>query len=77
MEIRLSEIIENIDTGHITEWLVEDGSEVLAGQDILELVTDKASFSVCAPFSGKLSIKAPEGTKVSTKDIICQINQKE
>lgn len=74
MEIRLAEIMENIDSGYITEWLVEDGSEVSEGQDILELVTDKASFSVCAPFSGKMSIKVSAGAKVSTDDIICQIN---
>ncbi len=40
----------------IVEWLVEDGSRVSKGQEILEIETDKATFTVESPADGYLHV---------------------
>ncbi len=47
--------------GTLTEWLVEDGATVTAGQAIYALETDKAVQEIEAPESGKLIQKAAAG----------------
>ena len=47
--------------GTLTEWLVEDGAMVQAGQAIYALETDKSVQEIEAPESGKLVQKAAAG----------------
>ncbi len=47
--------------GTLTEWLVEDGAMVQAGQAIYALETDKSVQEIEAPESGKLIQKAAAG----------------
>jgi pyruvate/2-oxoglutarate dehydrogenase complex dihydrolipoamide acyltransferase (E2) component len=47
--------------GTLTEWLVEDGATVTAGQAIYALETDKSVQEIEAPESGKLIQKAAAG----------------
>ena len=47
--------------GTLTEWLVEDGAMVQAGQAIYALETDKSVQEIEAPESGKLIQKATAG----------------
>jgi len=47
--------------GTLTEWLVEDGATVQAGQAIYALETDKSVQEIEAPESGKLIQKAAAG----------------
>ena len=47
--------------GTLTEWLVEDGAMVQAGQAIYALETDKSVQEIEAPESGKLIHKATAG----------------
>ena len=47
--------------GTLTEWLVEDGAMVEAGQAIYALETDKSVQEIEAPESGKLIQKAAAG----------------
>jgi pyruvate/2-oxoglutarate dehydrogenase complex dihydrolipoamide acyltransferase (E2) component len=63
--------IEMPDLGEVTEavvveWLVDIGSAVCEGDDLLEVETAKTTFVVPAPATGVLqSMTAPIGTKVS------------
>ena len=45
--------------GILTEWLVEDGSNVEEGQPIYLLETDKSVQEIEAPASGRLTHKVP------------------
>lgn len=46
-------------------WYVKPGQKIEAGQEVLELVTDKAAFPVESPYSGKLiDILIPKGSIV-------------
>ena len=47
--------------GTLTEWLVEDGAMVEAGQAIYALETDKSVQEIEAPESGKLIQKVAAG----------------
>ncbi|HQY70078.1 MAG TPA: lipoyl domain-containing protein [Pseudomonadales bacterium] len=47
--------------GTLTEWLVEDGAPVTAGQAIYALETDKSVQEIEAPESGRLIQKAAAG----------------
>ena len=47
--------------GKLSEWLVEDGAMVQAGQPIYSLETDKSVQEIEAPESGKLVQNQPAG----------------
>ena len=53
------------DVAEVSFWYVEEGDTVEEGQDLVELVTDKAAFTVPAPVGGRLErVLAKEGDKV-------------
>ena len=55
-------------------WYVDEGEEVRAGDDLAELVTDKAAFNLPAPEDGKVvKILAPEGAKVKEGQALAEI----
>ena len=60
--IILPELGEGITKATVACWHVKPGEAVQAGQDVVEVVTDKASFNVEASASGRLKyILVPEG----------------
>ncbi len=55
----------------LVKWYTELGESIEEGQEILELVTDKAAFPVEAPMSGTLSeIRVPAGSIVQKYEIL-------
>jgi pyruvate/2-oxoglutarate dehydrogenase complex dihydrolipoamide acyltransferase (E2) component len=55
----------------LVKWYTELGESIEEGQEILELVTDKAAFPVEAPMSGTLSeIRVPAGSVVQKYEIL-------
>ena len=58
--------------GTLTEWLVEDGATVEAGQAIYALETDKSVQEIEAPESGKLVQKVAAG---ETYDVGTEIGE--
>lgn len=57
--------------GTVSEWMVNSGF-VAAGDDLLELTTDKAAFVLPAPRSGTLVEKRVKpGDSVKVGDVIC------
>ena len=60
--IILPELGEGITKATVACWHVKPGETIKVGQDVVEVVTDKASFNVEASVSGRLkSILVPEG----------------
>ena len=61
-DIILPELGEGVTKATVACWHVKPGEAVEAGQDVVEVVTDKASFNVEAPAAGRLTaILVPEG----------------
>jgi 2-oxoglutarate dehydrogenase E2 component (dihydrolipoamide succinyltransferase) len=63
--ITVPSVGESITEGIVSRWLKADGSQVKAGEPLLELETDKATTSVPSPGSGVLKIGAAEGETVA------------
>lgn len=61
----LPELGEGIVSATVAFWHVQEGDDVAADQDVVEMVTDKATFNVPAVQSGKVvKILAQEGQEV-------------
>lgn len=64
------------DEATISFWIYQEGDEVSEGEDIVEMLTDKANFNVPAPCNGKISkIAAQENEVVKVGDLICEIEE--
>ena len=62
----------------ISFWMFEQGDRVSAGEELVELVTDKASYTVEAPSSGRLvEVRAGEGDTVKPGDVLAVIENDE
>ncbi len=65
-EVTLPDLGEGITEAVIAAWLIKEGEEVDTDNEIVEVVTDKASFSIPAPCKGRvIKICIPEGGKVA------------
>lgn len=72
VEVELPETDENNgDEATVSFWYVEEDEEVEEGEDIVEMITEKTTFNVTAPVSGRLvEILAQEGDVVKVGDIM-------
>ena len=58
----------------VVQWLQSLGSQLREGDDLLEVETEKTTFVIPAPVSGRLmTIHAPETTSVTTGEILGEI----
>lgn len=74
MQLRLPDISKGSKGATITMWHVAENSRVTKNQDLVEVVTDKATFDVAAPASGVLKkIMKKEGESVRFGEIIAEI----
>lgn len=53
-EFKLPDIGEGVTEGEIVNWLVHKGDQVSESQDIVEVMTDKATVTIGAPKTGKV-----------------------
>jgi 2-oxoisovalerate dehydrogenase E2 component (dihydrolipoyl transacylase) len=77
MEFKLPELGEGVYEGEAVRWLVHPGDAVKPGQTLLEVLTDKATMEVPAPFAGvieKLLVEA--GAKLAIGQPILQYQEK-
>lgn len=71
MNFALPEIGEGVYEAELTQWLVKPGDTVKRGQNLLEVMTDKATMEVPAPFVGTIAeLKAEPGNKIKVGEII-------
>ena len=58
----------------VVQWLQSIGSQLTEGDDLLEVETEKTTFVVPAPATGRLAkISAPEATTVTTGKVLGEI----
>jgi pyruvate/2-oxoglutarate dehydrogenase complex dihydrolipoamide acyltransferase (E2) component len=72
-EVKLPDLGDDAgDEATVSYWLVEEGDEVTEADDLVEMTTDKAAFSIPCPKSGVVVEKVvEEGDDVSVGDVIC------
>lgn len=75
VEMELPELGDDApDEAEVSFWYVEEGEVVEEGQDMVEMVTDKAAFTVPAPAGGTVSsIMVVEGDKVKVGQMMAVI----
>ncbi len=71
MDFALPEIGEGVYEAELTAWLVKVGDVVKRGQNLLEIMTDKAAMEVPAPFSGSITtLRAEPGQKIKVGEVV-------
>jgi len=74
IEIKVPTPGESITEVELGKWLVEDGSVVEKNNEIAEIESDKATLTLVAEESGKISIKVQEGDAIAVGAIACTID---
>jgi 2-oxoglutarate dehydrogenase E2 component (dihydrolipoamide succinyltransferase) len=74
VEVKVPSPGESVTEVEIGSWLVEDGALVHKDQEIAEVESDKATLTIVAGESGKLSIKTGEGETVEVGAVVCTID---
>jgi pyruvate/2-oxoglutarate dehydrogenase complex dihydrolipoamide acyltransferase (E2) component len=71
-EFRLPDLGKDApDRATVSFWYFEEGEDVEEKADIVEMVTDKATFNVPSPVAGRLvEIRASDGTKVKVGEVL-------
>ena len=73
-EVKLPPIAEGIDKANISYWHRSAGDKISEGEDLVELVTDKASFNLPAPVSGTLKeVLVNEGDEAKVGQVLARI----
>jgi pyruvate dehydrogenase E2 component (dihydrolipoamide acetyltransferase) len=76
MDIVLPSLGEDITHATVACWHVQAGDLVQAGDEVVEVVTDKASFSIEAPAAGKVkSIAYKQGEDCPVGGVLGVIEQ--
>ncbi len=52
--VNMPKLGEGMEEGQIVSWLVEEGGDVVKGEPLFEVMTDKSTMEFPAPESGKL-----------------------
>src|SRR5262249_7418097 len=71
MDFRLPELGEGVYEAELVSWLVQPGASVKRGQGLLEVLTDKATMEVPAPFAGTIeALKVEPGQPGKVGDVL-------
>src|SRR5436190_798320 len=73
-DLVMPRLSDSMEEGTIIRWLVEDGSEVHRGDEIVEIETDKATMTYEADSDGLLRIVADEGDTLPIGAVIASID---
>jgi len=75
-KVVLPELGEGIMKATVSYWYFKAGDKVNKNDDLVELVTDKATFNIPSPFSGVVSeIIASEGQVVEVGSVLGAIQE--
>ncbi len=73
-EVRLPDLGE-VKEVTITNWLKQEGDAVRAGDDLLEVETEKTTFVVEAPATGRITrIVKKQGEKAKQDELLAEID---
>ena len=73
-EVKLPTLAEGVNKASVSYWHHSVGDAIKEGEDLVELVTDKATFNMPSPASGVLKeILASEGDEVAVGQLIAKI----
>src|SRR3546814_293151 len=71
--VTMPRLSDSMEEGTIVAWMVGDGDQVQAGQEIAEIDTDKATMPYEAESAGPIHLKAAVGDTVDVGAVIAVI----
>ena len=75
MDFQLPELGEGVYEAELVRWLVKPGDVIKQAQALIEVLTDKATMEVAAPFAGTVeTLKAEPGQRIKVGDVILTYN---
>jgi 2-oxoglutarate dehydrogenase E2 component (dihydrolipoamide succinyltransferase) len=74
IELKVPAAGESITSANVARWRKKDGEQVILGEVLVTLETDKVSNELEAPAPGRLKILVPEGEEVSIGAVIATID---
>ncbi len=76
IRVRVPNLGEGIADATVSFWHVEEGDHVQAGDDIVEMATDKATFNIPAPCAGLITeVFFEEGESARVGDVLATIEE--
>ncbi|MCM8822561.1 MAG: lipoyl domain-containing protein [Candidatus Omnitrophica bacterium] len=70
----IAEFPEEIEKASVSFWYVKEGEEIEIGQNLIEFVTEKTSFTYVSPFSCKIiALLVKEGDEVMKNQKIAEV----
>jgi len=75
-DITMPRLSDSMEDGTILRWLKRDGETVEAGEDLVEIETDKATVTHPAEAGGTLQIVVEEGSSVPVGAVIASVGEK-
>src|SRR5688572_741262 len=71
LEFKLPDIGEGVTEGEIVSWLVKVGDAVTENQDMVEVMTDKATVTIGSPKAGMIAeLRGKEGDTVPVGQVL-------
>src|SRR5947209_2076912 len=71
MDFKLPELGEGVYEAELVSWLVKPGDAVKRGQNLMEVLTDKATMEVPSPFAGMITeLRAEPGRQIKVGDVV-------
>lgn len=75
-KVMLPELAEGVEEATVSYWHFEEGDRIEEGQDLVELVTDKATFNLPSPCSGILvEVLSEEGKTVKVGEVLAVVEE--
>ena len=73
-KVNLPTLAEGVDKASVSYWHFQEGDTVREGEDLVELVTEKATFNMPSPATGKLNkILIEEGKEAKVGEALAEI----
>lgn len=75
-DVKLPELAESVVEGEIVQWLVQVGDAVVADQPFVEVMTDKVTVELPAPFAGRVvELAVAEGAVVPVGAVLARVER--
>jgi pyruvate/2-oxoglutarate dehydrogenase complex dihydrolipoamide acyltransferase (E2) component len=73
-DVKLPSLAEGVAKANVSYWHKKKGDAIKEGEDLVELVTDKATFNLSSPASGVLAeVLVDEGNEAKVGQVIARI----
>ena len=75
-QVKLTELVENMETAIVSYWRFEEGDPIEEGDDLVEVTVDNETYTVPCPVSGILNeVFFDDGDEVEVGETIATVEE--